>query len=339
MNNARVLPLLATAFLAVGTVYAQDAVPAVKPVRFAPLVRVMDLESGTVTVKPESGEPFAAVTYKAYPFGSTFDVSAGTVCKFYFTDASYISVRGPARFRADQSDEWRKVTLTADYGDINIYVERSVEGDQFAVATPLGTFGRIVGLCRLHLEPVAADGRIAPGGLVFRAQSGTAVYSVPGVTTQPMANGSAMAVEGTPSDLTLVGVSSEVKADIQAGAGNVTPFSLTPGARIRVKREKPAGSDNHAISVLTLYANGQAQNYFCFVENRSGDVFVTGEILEQMLASADPEAEEAEDKEDAQAASEEDALADAMNEFGDALGEDLIGDLETIDFDDGAFLE
>lgn len=339
MRKSRVLPLLATAALAAGTVFAQDVAPVVKPVRFAPMVRVMDLESGTVLVMSEGKEPTEAVTYRAYPYGSTFDVAAGIVCKFYFTDASYISVRGPARFRAEQADEWRQVILTVDYGDINIYVERSVEGNQFVVKTPLGTFERIVGLCRLHLEAVSADGSIAPGGLVFRAQSGSAVCTAPGVTTQPMANGSAFSIEGSPNDFCLVGVSSEVKADIQAGGDTVTPFSLTPGARIRVKREKPAGSDNHAISVLTLYANGQAQNYFCFVENRTGDLYVTGDILEKMLASANPEEDEKENEEEAKTASEQEALDDAMNEFGDSLGEDLIEDLESIDFEEGAFLE
>ncbi len=343
MSICRIFPLFVVAFVATSALHAQDEMIAVqepRPVRFDPLVRVMDYNksTGMVSVYPAGATtPEQAQTFKGYPYGTVMEVGEGVRCKFFFKDTTYMVVRGPARFTPKQTNDWNNVNLAVDYGEINLFVERQVEPNQFTITTPLGTFEDVRGLCKLRIAKLSEiHPHYVNDDFYFLAQVGSARFVGHNIATQPLANSTAFYIEGgTEAATTLVGAAGEVKLDLPAGNGNTTPFSLTPGARAKITREKPAGSKNWVVSVLTLYANGQAQDYFCYVENREGNAFATGQILSQMLAPE--ESDEAKDAEKDSAAAPEESYDEEMSDFGDdASGLDGLDDL---DLGDGGFLE
>lgn len=342
IRNAMFTVAFGACALGAAALFAQESTEAeAQPLRFEPMVRVLNLErdadaapGATLRVKAPGGTAREAVAYKAYPYGSTFEADEGVRFRVGFSNLTYAVVRGPARFTPKAADEWRKVTLEAQLGDYNLRVDdRSLPG-QFEIATPLGTFTDMAGMARLHLgKDLAANETVGEEDFSFRTLSGNAVFKGLHYTMSGMTQANAFASADTQGFVTseLTGRLGEVKMELPMGGNNApTPFSLTPGAQVKITRAKPKGSDNWVVSVLTLYANGQAQNYFCYVEGR-GEGFATGELLAEVLP---PEPEEGD-------------LLDGEGDLGgdlgggdDAFDDASLGDLpdEMTDFDDGALL-
>ncbi len=326
MRNAMMAVALGSMFGA-GVVCAQEAQEP-KPARFDAMVRVMDLEHGTLTVTKPGQPAEKAMSYRAYPYGSVFEADAGARFRVMFSDLTYAVVKGPARFVPRASDEWRKVAVEVQRGDLNLSVEPRAQPGQFTLVTPLGTFTSLQGMSKLHVGDVA-KGAVTEEDFSFHTLSGNAVYEglhykMTGMT---QANAFVSADAGGMVSSALVGKSGEVKMEIPAGNGKSTAFSLTPGATVKITRAKAKGSDNWVVSVLTLYANGEAKNYFCYVENR-GEGYATGELIAEVL----PEEEGAEAAEGADGAAQGGdaaqpkgdegglpAIPDELESFGDDL--------------------
>ena len=341
IRNAMFTVAFGVCALGATALFAQESEAEAQPLRFEPMVRVLNLEpdadakpGAALRVRGADGKTREAVAYKAYPYGSTFEADEGVRFRVGFSNLTYAVVRGPARFTPKAADEWRKVTLDAQLGDYNLRVDdRSLPG-QFEITTPLGTFTNLAGMARLHLgKDLAANETVGTDDFSFRTLSGNAVFKGLHYTMSGMTQANAFASADTQGFVTseLTGRLGEVKMELPTGGNNApTPFSLTPGAQVKIARAKPKGSDNWVVSVLTLYANGQAQNYFCYVEGR-GEGYATGELLAEVLP---PEPEEGELLDDEGGDLDGDLGGD------DVFGDDSLGDLpgEMTDFDDGALL-
>ncbi len=301
--------------------YAQDEEAGTKPERFEALVRVTDISMpGTLKVtRPGVTTAEPVQVFKAYPYESTFTLEKGATCRLFFSDMTYTVVLGPATFKPVAGDEWRKVDVQAQMGTYNFSVDSRVLPGQFSVTTPLGTFSEMQGMSRVHVGDIKA-GTVTADDFSFRVLSGTAKfnglhYSMSGMTqanyfTEANSEGLLM------SDIK--GRVGEVKMNLPtSGDGKNMDFALTPGTTVKITRAKAQGSKNWTVSVLTLFANGEAQNYFCYVENR-GDGYYTGELIAELL----PEEEEGEESsaEDAEAeayTSEALKTPDEMESFDD----------------------
>ncbi len=306
----RMMSLLVVLGVAMG-VYAQDE-EAAKPERFDALVRVMNLSSPTgMTVARAEGEATPVVAFKAYPYGSTFTLDADVTCRVYFSDMTYVAVRGPAIFTPETTDKWQKVNVKVVRGDYNFSLHSRVLPDQFTVTTPVGAFGSMQGRSKLHVGDIAA-GVITSDDFSFRVLSGSAVfkglhYSMSGMTE---ANAFVSSNAEDESSTIITGRVAEVKMDLPtSGDGKNVPFSLTPGVTVKVVRAKAPGSNNWTVSVLTLHANGEAQNYFCYVENR-GEGYYTGELVAEIL----PPEEEGETEEGEEAQEDDYSEAESIEE-------------------------
>lgn len=312
--------------LGAGAVCAQEAQEP-KPARFDAMVRVMDLEHGTLMATKPGLPAERALSYKAYPYGTVFEADAGARFRVMFSDLSYAVVKGPARLIPRASDAWRKVAVEVTHGDVNFFVEQRAQPGQFTLVTPLGVFTSLQGMSKLHVGDVA-KGAVAEEDFSFRTLSGNAVfeglhYKMTGMT-QANAFISADARGMLASAIT--GKLGEVKMEIPSGDGKATAFSLTPGSTVKITRAKAKGSDNWVVSVLTLYANGEAKNYFCYVENR-GEGYATGELIAEVLPeeedpSADGADSAAQNGDNAQLEGEEGglpAIPDELESFGDDL--------------------
>ena len=326
-RNAAMVAMLSLLMMA-GVVCAQEEAPQ-KPVRFAEQVQVMDLDRGTVMVTRPGQEPVQAISYKAYPYGSTFEASDGAKFRLVFSDLTYAVVKGPARLipRAptalevkEDSTSYQKVVLEVQRGDVNLSVETRALAGQFTLVTPLGTFTSLNGMSKLHMGEITG-GTVTEEDFSFRTLSGEATYEghhYKATTTQ--ANAFTSADTTSDSATILTGKSGEVKMDIpMSGDGKVSNFSLTPGATVRITRAKAPGSKNWVVSVLTLYANGEAKNYFCYIENR-GEGFYSGEIVDSVLPDEEEEEEEGEGEEGEEGGSDAGSSgADDLEDFGDDL--------------------
>ena len=278
--------------LAAQTLLAQEEGDG-KSARFETLVRVTDFEltrSGMATVrKPGVTGEIEVLPFKAYPYGSLFTLQEGAQMRIKFSDLTYVDVRGPAKFAVNASDEWRKAVLEVTYGDYNITADERLQAGQFTTRTPVGTFSAMAGRSKLHVGEVGAT---LADNFSFRILSGTARYEGTNFSMPELSQAntflSADVANMHASEIT--GRVGEVKMDLPlSGDGKVSSFSLTPGATVKITRSKAPGSDNWTVSVLTLYANGEAKNYFAYVENR-GDGFYTGELIDEVFV--EPEAEE-----------------------------------------------
>lgn len=308
------------AALCASVVYAQDEADTPKMVRFDALVKVIDLQGSLQVKLPNAAEPVAAMPYKAYPYGTEFTATDKTRFRLIFSDLTYVVIQGPVTFTPTASDRWQKVSLQVQRGDFNISVDQDAQPGQFEIVTPLGTFASLRGMAKLHVGDIA-KGTVTKEDFSFRTLSGEAVfnglhYTMTGLT---QANAFVSAdVDGFAfSDVT--GRSGEVKMDLPSGGDKNTPFSLTPGSTVKITRAKAPGSDNWVVSVLTLYANDEAKNYFCYVEGR-GEGYYTGELIAEVLPEeVEPvegeEGEEGSAEEDDLFASDEPAVADELTDF------------------------
>ena len=301
-------------------VYAQDDLE-MKMVRFEPSVQVLALEQGGLTVEKPGKAAEAAVCYKAYPYGSTFTVADGVKCRLRFSDLSFAVVTGPAVVKPMAADMFRKVILDVTRGDFNLSVDQRAQAGQFTVLTPMGSFTSIQGTAKLYVGGDVAGGTIDDGDFSFRTLSGTAVfgglhYKMANMTqANAFLSGDAqkMTIDGKVfRDTRLEGVSGGVTTAIPMGGDKAIDFALTPGAVVKITRAKNPGSDNWVVSVLTLYADGKAKNYFCYVENRSEE-YATGDLLGEVL----PEDEESDDEESDAEDEDAEMSGDDSGDFGE----------------------
>ncbi len=309
--------------LSAGVAMAQEEGEEVQKVPFNPMVRVLDVPAvalkdplSITALLPQGAAPVKVVNNKAYPYGTTFTVAPKVTLRVTFSETVFMTVRGPAVFTPQVADEWKKVTVDVAKGDYNFATGKRITPEQFAIKTPLGAFDGVQGLARLHVGdisegPVAKDDfsfRVIEGGANFRGLN----YSMEGLSKADSfhsADMSGMAQSQIYGDV------GEVEMTLpMSGDGKSMPFSLTPGSTVKITREKAVGSDNWTVAVLTLYANGEAQNYFCYVENR-GDGYHTGELVAEIFPEEE-EGEEEEDEEDGVSESE-DELPEEMSDFDD----------------------
>ena len=299
------------------TLFAQDE-QAQKPLRFEAFVKVSEFSQdgkqgvGDMTVlRPGEETPVQALPYKAYPYGSTFTLAAGTKARVAFADLSYMVVRGPAKFVPTSNQDWTAIVLTVTTGDYNLAIDDRAQAGQFKLVTPLGTFESLAGRSRLHVGALAST---TGEDFSYRVLSGTANFQGLHYSASELSQANAFVSSdvSTMQSTELVGRSGEVKLALPSGNGKSTPFSLTPGATVKITRAKARASDNWAVSVLTLYPNGEAKNYFAYVEGR-GEGFSTGELIDEVLP-AEEEAEEGEGEEGDASGGE---AADDLDDFGD----------------------
>lgn len=301
--------------------YAQDETGEAKKVQFDALVKVLELQGNLLAKLPNAQEAIPAKSYKAYPYGTVFTATEKTRFRLIFSDLTYMVVQGPLIFTPRASEKWQKVSVEVQRGDFNVAVDMRTQPEQFEIVTPLGTFTSLNGMSKLHVGDIV-KGEVTEEDFSFRVLSGDASfkglhYSMSGMT---QANAFVSAdVEGFyASDVT--GRSGEVKMDIPSGDGKAMNFSLTPGSTVKITRAKAKGSNNWVVSVLTLYANGEAKNYFCYVENR-GEGFYTGELIaevlpeEEDLALEGEEGDESEDSLDSLDSSDDSSLTDEFADF------------------------
>jgi len=303
------MALLGTVFGA-GAAFAQEAEEEAKLARFGAMVEVQDLERGRVMATRPGRSPEVAFSYRAYPYETRFVVEKDTTVRLRFSDLTWAVVTGPASVVPHQIDpgEWHKVALEVQYGDVDLAVDSRVQPGQFTLTTALGAFTSLQGSFKVHVgKNVRASVSTSDEDFSFRTLSGTAVYEglhykMGGLTQANSFSSSDTKFMRTSA---VTGVSGEVRMELPMGAGQKSSFALTPGATVKITRAKAPGSDNWVVSVLTLYANGEAKNYFCYVENR-GKEFATGELIAEMLPSEDEDGEEDGEDEDGLAAPDED---------------------------------
>lgn len=302
--------------LCASVICAQDEADTPKKVRFDALVKVVDLQGALQVKLPNATEFVAAMPYKAYPYGTVFTATDKARFRVIFSDLTYMVIQGPVTFTPVASDLWQKVSIQVKRGDFNVSVDQRAQPEQFEIVTPLGTFASLRGMSKLHVGDIA-KGVVTKEDFSFRTLSGEAVFNGLHYSMANMTQANAFVsadVDGFYSS-DVMGRSGEVKMDLPSGGGKNTPFSLTPGATVKITRAKARASDNWVVSVLTLYANGEAKNYFCYVENR-GDGYCTGELIAEVLPEEVPVEDDGTDEgEDNLFASDEPAVADELTDF------------------------
>ena len=314
--------MLATVFgalLSTTVVYAQEESISQDVIRFEPAIQVRGLENGGMTVlKPSATAPIAALSYKAYPYGSTFTLDAGASCRLVFSGLSYVTLTGPATVTPIASDVYTKIVLNVQRGDLKIAVDERAQPGQFTIKTQMGSFTSLKGTSTLYVGNIS-DGEVGEDDFAYSVKSGVSVFEGLhyGMNEMTQANAfsateSAQTTETGKEfrDTVLVGTSGEVKTTLPMGGENKGTVSIAPGTTLRVTRARHPSSKNWVVSVLTLFPNGRAQSYFCYVEGR-GDEYATGDLLDEMM----PQEEEDEDLDEEEGETSEDG--DDADDFGD----------------------
>jgi hypothetical protein len=314
--------MLATVFgalLSTTVVYAQEEAVSQEAIRFEPAIQVRNLENGGMAVlKPGVTESVAALSYKAYPYGSTFTLDAGASCRLLFSDLSSVVLTGPAKITPIASDVYKKIVLNVQRGDLKIAVDERAQAGQFTVKTPMGTFTSLKGTSTLYVGDIS-DGEVGEDDFAYSVKSGVAIFEGLHYGMNEMTQANAFRASESAQttatgkefrDTVLVGASGEVKTTLPMGGENTGTVSIAPGTTLRVTRARHPSSQNWVVSVLTLFPNGRAQNYFCYVEGR-GDEYATGDLLDEMMPQEEEEEElDEEDGESSEGGDEADDLGD-----------------------------
>jgi hypothetical protein len=301
--------------------------------RFNPVLNVRNIKmtnaAASIKVTTPKGVTTEASTFKAYPHGSTFEATDGVSFRVLFAPASYVVVSGPAKFTLSISGNNRKAVIDAAYGDMNIRISKAVKPDQVVLKTPIGNFESLVGIFNLRVdaEDEGCDGCENCGNVIFRTATGSARfvgsnYSAPelldnnafrSVTSKRVARRL-----GNAFDEEVYGRVGVFNLSVATRAGGEDKLvQILPSAKLRISREKPAGSENWVVTVMGFHSDGSIKSYFSYVENREDPLYwipeqiKTPEELEALEASEEEVAEEDASEE------EEDYSEEYPEEMGD----------------------
>jgi hypothetical protein len=299
-----------------------------KMARFNPVLNVRNIkketEQASILVITPKGETTEASVNRPYPHGSTFNVTDGVSFRLLFAPASYVVVSGPAKFSVNVSENNRHATIDVEYGDMNIRVSKTVKKDQVTLKTPIGNFESLVGIFNLRVD--TADGCdkncMECGGVVFRTATGSARfvganYGVTEITDNNAFRSKIISdeVRGTATTFAedisgRVGVFN-VSVASHAGAEG-QEIQMTPSSRLRISREKPAGSKNWVVTVMGFHSDGSIKSYYSYVENREDPLYW---IPEQINVNEGGEAVEEEETTE-----EADTEDDYSEEYPEEMG-------------------
>ncbi len=309
-------------------------------------INVRHCEPPTI-VMPDGGI-YPIVANKAYPYGTEINVPKKTRCRVELsrTPAAYIIVNAEesdATFTVRTKESFSALEIDVTKGNYAIYVSNGFTKDQVVLKTPIGAFDELVGHFFLNIETIdiqdKGDKLVSMGNnSYFTANTGTARYvglhhSVPAV---PVTTSFKAASTSSKREEELLGTNGTMDLALPVnGAGETTTFQLSEGATVFFTREKPFGCENWVVSFLTRYGNGQAKDFYCYVEGRAEPAFAVGNQIKPpkaVVAEATEEGEAAEGEgAEEEVAEEKDEMA--FDDFDDLGGEDDL-DEDFDDFDD-----
>lgn len=298
--------------------------------RFNPVLNVLNIKkrvpTASITVITPKGVASEAIPHKAYPQGSSFVATEGVTFRVLFAPASYVVVQGPAKFSLDIQENNRKAIIAAEYGDMNIRVSQSVKRDQVTLKTPIGDFESLVGIFNLRVD-AAVNGSNMGGEVIFRTATGSARFAGTSYNSGAILDNNAFVSSMTKGSAPRLGEAFDEEVSGRVGVfdfnvptragGEVKSVRLLPSSKLRISREKPAGSQNWVVTVMGLHSDGSIQSYFSYVENREDPLYWIPEQIksfEEELEDAEENAEEVAEEE----AEEEDSFSD---EYPEELGD------------------
>lgn len=365
ISKSFVMALLGS-MLCAGVAFAQEEEPEQKLLRFEPAVRVILLtpapEQTTTTdaaaVKsnkkvpdmlakvPGATEAEPLQPYKAYPYGTSYEVREGVRFRINLSALTFAIARGPAKFTVLSDDVNQYVTVIMDQGDFNFSVDRNAVAGQFQVETPIGRFVAMSGMSKLHIGN--PDALTEEDPFTFRAIDGQAsflldyeksakdaepIYSCkvdldreeafvavrdPNVTSTDIIENSPFLQSPNVVSTVLTGKLGDVTLTIPiSGNGKTTSMGISPGISVRVVSAVPRGSDNKAIFVLPLTPS--TENYYGYVERRGEGFYGDRTVWEEGWKPAEEEGEDADgqDLADDDSLDEEEQLSNTEDELSD----------------------
>lgn len=339
ISKSFVMALLGS-MLCAGVAFAQEEEPEQKLLRFEPAVRVILLTpapeqvaatDADATAKPKTKVPDMLATlpgatvaeplqpYKAYPYGTSYEVREGVRFRINLSTLTFAIARGPAKFTVVSDEGNQYVTIIMDQGDFNFSVDRNAVAGQFQVETPIGRFVALSGMSKLHIGN--PDALTEEDPFTFRAIDGQAsflldyeknakdtepIYSCkvdldreeafvavrdPKVTSTDIIENSPFLQSPNVVSTVLTGKLGDVTLTIPiSGNGKTTELGISPGISVRVVSAVPRGSENKAIFVLPLTPS--TENYYGYVERRGEGFYGDRTVWEEGWKPAEEEGED-----------------------------------------------
>ena len=309
------------------------AAPAGKNVRFAPLMRCIEVRGVAEVRSLDASGWTAAVQGRYYPFGSDVRFASGSEAdafvRFEIGPKASITLSGEGEFatRKIEIGEKTRVVLPKA-GVVGLDLPRSLTDGLVTVATPDFVCSNLAGESRFECKE-SADGR----EVVVRVVTGSLALEGRHYSIAHMGAANQVRICTSPDALltSLRGESGDYKVTLDCGVKSVLDpetgknkdvpqtieYSLSPKCAVKIWRkvsEKAAGgSGRMAVAVQTFDAQGRDKNFRAFFEARAN--INSGELIVQPK-------EDASDKGKSAAEDVEEVSADATSSSNDNAAND-----------------
>lgn len=291
MNQGRFLIAGMCAAAALLTVSAQenDATAVKEPVvaandlggppevKFANLVRVVNIQGFCDVNNPDVGTFQPAKHNKAYPMGSLFRTGAGGTCILILSAEDNVAMDQNTELMVTAAaDNSQNLTLKLISGEIKTTLRDNLANGSFSVSTPNNAIKNISGRGAYSLS-MESDGEL----LKLSTVTGTARIEGPHYTVPALQAANKLFITTTPnrSFTRLTSVSGDFAIELPNGSEEPVIYSMSPKAVVKIWRENAPVGGRTIVSTLVVSPTGLARHRFAYAEGRT--LLKTGELVEQ----------------------------------------------------------
>lgn len=248
-------------------------------IKFASLVRVVNIRGTCEVNNPDIGSFKPARHNKAYPLGSTFRTGPGSSCFLVFSSADNAEIKENSEIiiRGKSKNGLTCESLTAQLisGSLKTSLRENLKESTFNINTPNADVKNMTGRGEYTLTKEG-------GNEIFNAATITGTSSIEGpqysIPSLQAANTVNITTSPDRSFSRLTSVSGDFSIILQNGTEEPVNFGMSPKAIVKIWRAIAPVGGRTIVSTLVVSPTGMARHRFAYAEGRKA--LVTGELVQ-----------------------------------------------------------
>jgi len=258
-------------------VAASDNLGGPPEIKFANLVRVVNIQGLCEVNNPDVGTYQPAKHNKAYPMGSVFRTGADSSCILILSAEDNVAIEQKTELIvAAAKQNSQSLTLKLIAGAVKTTLRDNLADGSFSVSTPNTVVRNLSGRGAYSLS-MESDGELFRlSTITGKARVEGSHYTVPALQAANRLN---ITTAPNRSFSRLTSVSGDYAIELPDGSEEPVVFSMSPKAVVKIWRENAPVGGRTIVSTLVVSPTGLARHRFAYAEGRT--LLKTGELVEQ----------------------------------------------------------
>ncbi|MDA3926721.1 MAG: hypothetical protein PF904_18705 [Kiritimatiellae bacterium] len=249
----------------------------VSDMKFANLVRVINIQGICEVNNPDLGEFKQAKHNKAYPMGSIFRTGANSKCILIFSAADSAIVTANSELMVTACKKTcQSLTLKLITGEIQTTLRDNLSDGSFSVNTPNCDIINISGRGSYTLGTEEGNEILKASTITGTARVEGPHYTIPALQAANKVN---ITTDPNRSFSRLTSVSGDFAIELSNGTEEPIIYKMSPKALVKIWRESAPVGGRTIVSTLVVSPTGMARHRFAYAEGRK--VLKTGELVKQ----------------------------------------------------------